>query len=110
MIDFKGPVQQKLLVNALRVGRSSDDAAFVASELTRGICARTLAPGDTRNFQPITTDTETVIELSRGASPDELRGRLRLVSYLQPMDPLYFSAGGQSVSISDYSLSLVRRR
>ena len=110
VIDFKGPVQQKLLVNALRVGRSSDDAAFVASELTRGIFARKIAPGDTRNFQPITTDTETVIELSRGASPDELRGRLRLVSYLQPMDPLYFSAGGQSVSISDYSLSLVRRR
>ena len=36
------------------------------------------------------------------------RGRLRLVSYLQPLDPLYFAAGGKSVSISDYSLELRR--
>ena len=45
---------------------------------------------------------------SSAADPDVARGRLRLVSYLQPLDPLYFAAGGKSVSISDYSLALTR--
>ena len=30
------------------------------------------------------------------------------VEYLNPQDPLYFAAGGKSVSISDYSLELAR--
>jgi len=35
-------------------------------------------------------------------------GRLRLIEYLQPNDPLFFAAGRKSVSISDYSVSLTR--
>jgi len=68
-----------------------------------------MVPGDTRNFPPITTDSETLLLLKADASGDVLRGQLRLVSYLQPYDPLYFAAGRKSVSISDYSLTLTRR-
>ena len=67
-------------------------------------------PGDTRNFPPITTDSEVIISLSpreRG-EPNEATGSLRLVEFLQPNDPLYFAAAGRSVSISDYSLTLTR--
>ena len=42
------------------------------------------------------------------SAADAASGRLRLVEYLQPYDPLYFAAGGKSVSISDYSLTLTR--
>ena len=41
-------------------------------------------------------------------TPDSAAGRLRLVEYLNANDPLYFAAGGKSVSISDYSLKLQR--
>ncbi len=64
-------------------------------------------PGDTRNFPPITTDQEVLTSLDAPVG-GTARGRLRLVSYLQPLDPLYFAAGGKSVSISDYSLELRR--
>ena len=65
--------------------------------------------GDTRSFPPITTDAETIVALEpEAADANVLRGRLRLISYLQPYDPLYFAAGRKSVSISDYSLMLTR--
>lgn len=103
LVDFKGPVQQKLLVNALRVGQNGD--SLVVSELVRGIFARKLIPGDTRSFPPITTDSETIIELTR-VNDSTIKGRLRLASYLQPYDPLYFEANKRAVSLSDYSLEL----
>lgn len=116
-LDFKGPVQQKLLVNALRVATppvvteaSSQQPVVVASELTRGIFARKLVPGDTRSFPPITTDSETIVQLgwAPAGGGDELLGRLRLASYLQPLDPLFFEARGRSVSLSNYNLKLKR--
>jgi hypothetical protein len=137
-LDFKGPVSQKLLINSLRVARSEN--RIVASErasawrsnpvpflvyavvslltsappsvaaVTRGIFARKLVQGDTRSFPPITTDSETIVELSSGGGPstDLVRGRLRLSSYLQPLDPLFFEARGRSVSLSNYDLVLRR--
>jgi len=107
-LDFKGPVSQKLLINGLRVAHS--EGRVVASELTRGIFARKLIQGDTRSFPPITTDSETIIELNSGGGPstDLVRGRLRLSSYLQPLDPLFFEARGRSVSLSNYDLVLRR--
>ena len=114
LVDFKGPVSQKVLVNSARSAMSSDGGvpsdAVVLSEFVRSIFARKLAPGDTRNFPPITTDTETVLELapSTSAPSSVLVGRLRLISYLQPLDPLYFEAAQRSVSVSDYSLRLER--
>lgn len=80
------------------------------SDFTRAILARLTVAGDTRNFPPITTDAETLVQLTadgEGAA-DVLRGRLRLVSYLTPNDPLYFAAARKSVSISDYALTLTR--
>ena len=111
LVDFLGPVQQKQLVTSMRVAASPAAAgAFVSTYSDRAIFARKLVAGDTRNFPPITTDSEVVVTL---APPDDpasgvARGRLRLLSYLQPYDPLYFAAGRKSVSISDYSLTLTR--
>ena len=83
-----------------------DDNRVVVSELVRSVFARLTVPGDTRNFPPIVTDSETIFELVNEGSNRELRGRLRLVSYLQPLDPLYFEAQRKGVSISDYSLTM----
>ena len=47
-----------------------------------------------------TADATPVVEAAAG--------RLRLIEYLQPNDPLFFAAGRKSVSISDYSISLTR--
>jgi len=70
-------------------------------------------PGDTRNFPPITTDSEVLVSLAPdmsagGGDMSVLRGKLRLVDYLNPMAPLYFAAGRQSVSINEYELKLTR--
>jgi len=55
--------------------------------------------------------SEVLLEVeapTAGASGDRLVGRLRLASYLQPLDPLYFAADKKAVSISDYSVELRR--
>ena len=66
--------------------------SVVFSDFTRAIFARRTVPGDTRNFPPITTDAETIVRLTpEAATADVLRGKLRLISYLQPYDPLYFA-------------------
>jgi len=80
--------------------------------------------GDTRNFPPITTDSEVLVSLApdmstaaaaaggtmaaAGGEYDVLRGKLRLIDYLNPMAPLYFAAGKKSVSINEYALTLTR--
>lgn len=103
-VEFRGPINQKLLVNNMRVEQQDDRVVF--SEMSRSIFARRMVAGDTRSFPPITTDQETIVELTK-LSDGRVSGRLRLVSYLQPLDALYFAANKASVSISDYSLSLV---
>ena len=110
LVDFKGPVSQKQIVNSLRIALPpGEQPGFVSTDFTRAIFARKMVQGDTRNFPPITTDAETIISLApEGAGAEVLRGKLRLVSYLQPYDPLYFAAGRAGVSISDYSLTLKR--
>ena len=105
LIEYSGPVDQKSLINRVRVEADADQVTI--QEVTRIILARRLMPGDTRNFPPITTDQEVLTSLDAPVG-GTARGRLRLVSYLQPLDPLYFAAGGKSVSISDYSLELRR--
>ena len=113
-VEFTGPVNQKQIVNSVRISTAPSDesgaaGAFVSSDSTRQIFARRKVQGDTRNFPPITTDSEVLISLSpTGPQQDTATGRLRLVEYLQPNDPLYFQAAGRSVSISDYSLTLTR--
>ena len=106
LIEYSGPVDQKSLINRVRV-ESDADGGVAIQEVTRIILARRMMPGDTRNFPPITTDQEVLTSLDAPVG-GTARGRLRLVSYLQPLDPLYFAAGGKSVSISDYSLELRR--
>lgn len=123
LVEFKGPVSQKQIVNSLRVAtRPAADGAppsVIYSEFTRAIFARLTMPGDTRNFPPITTDSEVLVHLApdvsaaaggvvAGGDFDVLRGKLRLVDYLNPMAPLYFAAGKKSVSINEYALTLTR--
>lgn len=112
-VEFKGPIQQKTIVTSVRAATpaaadgASAPAAFVSSDVQRTILARILAAGDTRNFPPLTADSEVLLSLAP-VGPDSATGRLRLIEYLNPQDPLYFAAGGKSVSISDYSLALSR--
>jgi len=111
-VEFNGPILQKVYVNSMRAalspsGDGAGDGAFISSETTRSILARRLVKGDTRNFPPLTADSEVVINLVP-TTPTSATGRLRLIEYLNPNDPLYFAAGGKSVSISDYSLALTR--
>lgn len=117
LVEFAGPVSQKQIVNSLRVAmRPATDGAppsVIYSEFTRAIFARLTMPGDTRNFPPITTDSEALVSLAPdmsagGGDMSVLRGKLRLVDYLNPMAPLYFAAGRQSVSINEYELKLTR--
>ena len=108
-VEFSGPIVQKQFVNSVRVAAAPDaaDGAFVSSDIMRTILARRKVAGDTRNFPPLTVDSEVLLSLS-STSPDTASGRLRLVESLNANDPLYFAAGGKSVSISDYSLALTR--
>ena len=112
-VEFRGPISQKQIVSSALVATPTSGAAggtFVSSDCTRAILARRKMAGDTRDFPPITTDSEVLVSLTPNgdASPDAASGQLRLVEYLNPNDPLYFAAGRKSVSISDYSLSLRR--
>lgn len=105
-VDFNGPIVQKQFVNSVRLSAAEPDA-FISSDVMRTILARRKVAGDTRNFPPLTADSEVIMSLSY-AAPGSAAGRLRLVEFLNANDPLYFSAGGKSVSISDYSLQLTR--
>ncbi|KAH8096083.1 methyltransferase [Aureococcus anophagefferens] len=55
---------------------------------------------------PITTDSETLFELRQGDGT--VTGRLRLVDYLNPNDPLYFESRKKAVSVSDCDLAMTR--
>ena len=110
-VEFLGPVTQRILVNSQRVAAAPDGARIVSSEFQRSVFARRVQSDDKRNFPPIVTDSEVLLEVEApkaGASDDRLVGRLRLASYLQPLDPLYFAADKKAVSISDYSVELRR--
>jgi hypothetical protein len=127
LVEFKGPANQKQIITSMRVETASQPAVqqsadgsgveaarasvgplpFIRAETERSIFARRMVQGDSRNFPPITTDSEVLTALAPPARPGEpASGKLRLISYLQPLDPLYFAAGKKAVSISDYSLTL----
>ena len=98
---YRGPAAQKIF--SLARTSETDGDVWRGSEATRSIFALT----NQNAAPPITTDSETLFELTRG--PDgAVRGRLRLVDYLNPTDPLYFEARKRGVSVSDYDLVLRR--
>jgi hypothetical protein len=77
----------------------------VASESQRSIFALT----NENPAPPIFTDSEVLYEFRRVESqPDTVRGRLRIASYLNPLDPLYFDARDRAVSVQDYTLEMRR--
>ena len=67
----------------------------------------TQALTNTNAAPPITTDSEILTELRRTAG-DAVVGRLRLVDYQNPQDPLYFEARRKAVSVADYDIRLRR--
>ena len=109
-VDFNGPIVQKQFVNSVKVALAAPpqaEGAFISSEIMRAILARRKVAGDTRDFPPLTVDSEVLLSLAP-TGRDNAVGRVRLVEFLNPQAPLYFAAGGSSVSISDYSLTLSR--
>ena len=109
-VDFNGPIVQKQFVNSVKVALAAPpqaEGAFISSEIMRAILARRKVAGDTRDFPPLTVDSEVLLSLAP-TGRDNAVGRVRLVEFLNPQAPLYFAAGGSSVSISDYSLTLTR--
>ena len=66
----------------------------------------TQALTNTNAAPPITTDSEILTELRR--TGDAVVGRLRLVDYMNPQDPLYFDARRKAVSIADYDVRLTK--
>ena len=66
----------------------------------------TQALTNTNAAPPITTDSEILTELRR--TGDAVVGRLRLVDYMNPQDPLYFDARRKAVSIADYDVRMTK--
>ena len=97
---YKGPAAQKVF-SVARTTEASDDL-WRASEATRSIFALT----NTNAAPPITTDSEILTELRR--TGDAVVGRLRLVDYMNPQDPLYFDARRKAVSIADYDVRMTK--
>ena len=97
---YKGPAAQKVF-SVARTTEASDDL-WRGSEATRSIFALT----NQNAAPPITTDSEILTELRR--TGDGVVGRLRLVDYQNPQDPLYFEARRKAVSVADYDIRLRR--
>jgi hypothetical protein len=126
-VRYKGPAAQKIFVTTHsslscdgscvgESGEATDESSpalsqspcsscWVASESQRSIFALT----NENPAPPIFTDSEVLYEFRRVESqPDTVRGRLRIASYLNPLDPLYFDARDRAVSVQDYTLEMRR--
>jgi hypothetical protein len=126
-IRFKGPAAQKIFVTShasldckaqpqpAQSDPSTTCGCWVASESQRSIFALT----NESPAPPIFTDSEVMYEFhvpdcspspaSAGSrKPDRVQGRLRIASYLNPMDELYFDARNRAVSLQDYTLDMRR--
>ena len=98
---YRGPAAQKIFSLA-RTSETGGDGVWRGSEASRSIFALT----NQNAAPPITTDSETHFELRQGDGL--VTGRLRLVDYLNPNDPLYFESRKKAVSVSDYDLAMTR--
>ncbi|CAK9110057.1 Alpha-protein kinase 1 [Durusdinium trenchii] len=96
IVNFKGAVQ-KIFITALQFEDGSDGDVWRGLASTRTLFA---APG--AGYNPLTVDEEVVTALRK--TDAEIKGRLRLLGFLNPNDQLFFKAGNRAVSIADYSL------
>jgi hypothetical protein len=122
-VRFKGPAAQKIFVTShaslncpaqtIESESSTTCGCWVASESQRSILALT----NESPAPPIFTDTEVMYEFrvpdcpltsESPQQPDRVQGRLRIASYLNPMDKLYFDARNRAVSLQDYTLDMRR--
>ena len=85
-----------------RTTEASEPDVWLGSEATRSVFALT----NTNTAPPVTTDSEVLTELRRGAA--SVSGRLRLADYMNPQDNLYFEAKRRAVSVADYDLEMRR--
>lgn len=117
LVYFKGPAAEKTFVtghgsNKKAVTKLLEDGqteSWTGYELQRSIFALTNAS----TAPPITTDRELLYNFQVPASDSKdssrrVQGKLRIASYLNPTDKLYFEARNRAVSIQDYTLIMVR--
>uniref|UniRef100_A0A7S0B2Z5 DUF6816 domain-containing protein n=1 Tax=Pyrodinium bahamense TaxID=73915 RepID=A0A7S0B2Z5_9DINO len=97
LVTFKGAVQ-KIFITSFETETGDGGDVWRGLASTRTLLA---APGSGAN--PVVADEEVVTALRRGPDGD-VRGRLRLIGFLNPKDALYFEAGNHAVTIADYSL------
>lgn len=88
---------QKILVTRFQTEEDSEDV-WRSSQATRTL----LAQG---RMNPIAVDEEILTEYTR-LSDGNVAGRIRLLGFLNPNDPMFFEAGSKAVTIADYALQL----
>lgn len=106
LVQFRGPAAQKIFLTGSSAGRASNEGAstwWYGWEAQRALFALT----NTNTAPPVSTDTELLFAY-RQISEGLVEGRLRIASYLNPNDRLYFDAQRKAVSIQDYTLQLKR--
>merc|ERR1712108_132732 len=94
---------QKIYVTAFRTEDDEGGDVWRGAASTRTQLA---APG--AGYNPITVDEEVLTEYRRlfGGAGGTVVGRVRLLGFLNPFDPLFFQAGNRAVTIADYALEL----
>ncbi|CAE8581676.1 unnamed protein product [Polarella glacialis] len=103
IINFKGAVQ-KIFITAFQTEQDKEGNVWRGLASQRTVFA---APG--AGYNPLTVDEEAVTAIRRGPNNNDnntkgVRGRFRLLGYLNPNDKLFFKAGNKAVTIADYSL------
>jgi len=99
LLTFKGQVW-KVFITSFQTESGDGGDVWRGLASTRSLIA---APGSGAN--PFAVDEEVVTALRRQRGGNvRVRGRLRLVGFLNPNDPMYFEAGNRAVTVADYSL------
>lgn len=100
LIYFKGGVQ-KVFVTGFQSEEDVANVAWRGSSSTRTLFA---APG--AGYNPIAVDEEVLTEYRQVPGTAGAAGRVRLLGFLNPTDPLYFQAGNKAVTMAEYALEL----
>ena len=113
LVRFRGPAAQKVFVTGHHpaegtVVASDANESWYGWESQRALFALT----NSNTAPPVSTDTELLYsfqpQLEERTSAATIQGRLRIASFLNPNDRLYFDAQRQAVSLQDYTLRMER--
>lgn len=105
VVYTKGAVQ-KVFITAFQSEPEATSAD--GASVWRGCqSTRTLFAAPSAGYNPLAVDEEVVTEFRRTAAGNIL-GRIRLLGFLNPNDPLFFQAGNKAVTIAEYALRFSR--